>query len=120
MNSILPPNRRILLVDDNLSIHDDFRRILVPRNSTVGLDDAAAALFGAEAEPTAVASDVFELDYAQQGQDDDQVDNDEDRLHLISIPQAAAHKGRRPGHARSSVTTDVPASCAGQMRWKVQ
>lgn len=69
MNSILPPNRRILLVDDNLSIHDDFRRILVPRNSTVGLDDAAAALFGAEAEPKAVASDVFELDYAQQGQE---------------------------------------------------
>jgi signal transduction histidine kinase len=69
MNSILPPNRRILLVDDNLSIHDDFRRILVPRNSTVGLDDAAAALFGADAEPTAVASEVFELDYAQQGQE---------------------------------------------------
>jgi signal transduction histidine kinase len=69
MNSILPPNRRILLVDDNLSIHDDFRRILVPRNSTMGLDDAAAALFGADAEPTAVASDVFELDYAQQGQE---------------------------------------------------
>jgi signal transduction histidine kinase len=69
MNSLLPPNRRILLVDDNLSIHDDFRRILVPRNSTVGLDDAAAALFGAEAEPVAVASDVFELDYAQQGQE---------------------------------------------------
>ena len=69
MNSILPPNRRILLVDDNLSIHDDFRRILVPRNTTVGLDDAAAALFGAEAEPVAVASEVFELDYAQQGQE---------------------------------------------------
>jgi signal transduction histidine kinase len=69
MNSILPPNRRILLVDDNISIHDDFRRILVPRNSTVGLDDAAAALFGADAEPTAVASEVFELDYAQQGQE---------------------------------------------------
>jgi signal transduction histidine kinase len=69
MNSLLPPNRRILLVDDNLSIHDDFRRILVPRNSTMALDDAAAALFGSEAEPTAAASDVFELDYAQQGQE---------------------------------------------------
>jgi signal transduction histidine kinase len=69
MNSLLPPNRRILLVDDNLSIHDDFRRILVPRNSTMALDDAAAALFGSEAEPTAAASDIFELDYAQQGQE---------------------------------------------------
>ena len=69
MTPILPPNRRILLVDDNLSIHDDFRRILVPRNSTVGLDDAAAALFGVAAEPTTTASDVFELDTAQQGQE---------------------------------------------------
>jgi signal transduction histidine kinase len=69
MNPILPPNRRILLVDDNLSIHDDFRRILVPRNSTVGLDDAAAALFGVAAEPTTTTSDVFELDTAQQGQE---------------------------------------------------
>ena len=70
MKTILPPNRRILLVDDNLSIHDDFRRILVPRNSTVGLDDAAAALFGAPAQPTASPeSEVFELDTAQQGQE---------------------------------------------------
>jgi signal transduction histidine kinase len=69
MNPIFPPNRRILLVDDNLSIHDDFRRILVPRNSTVGLDDAAAALFGLAAEPTTAASEVFELDTAQQGQE---------------------------------------------------
>ena len=66
---LLPPNRRILLVDDNLSIHDDFRRILVPRQSTTSLDDAAAALFGASAEPAAVESDTFELDYAQQGQE---------------------------------------------------
>jgi signal transduction histidine kinase len=69
MTPILPPNRRILLVDDNLAIHDDFRRILVPRNSTIGLDDAAAALFGLSAEPTTASSDVFELDSAQQGQE---------------------------------------------------
>jgi signal transduction histidine kinase len=69
MNPLLPPNRRILLVDDNLSIHDDFRRILVPAKTADHLDDAAAALFGAAAEPQAVQSDVFELDYAQQGQE---------------------------------------------------
>jgi signal transduction histidine kinase len=69
MNSILPPNRRILLVDDNLSIHDDFRRILMRKTSTVGLDDAAAALFGIAAEPTTAESDVFDLDFAQQGQE---------------------------------------------------
>ncbi len=66
---LLPPNRRILLVDDNLSIHEDFRRILVPRASNASIDDAAAALFGASAEPAAVESDTFELDFAQQGQE---------------------------------------------------
>lgn len=69
MNPLLPPNRRILLVDDNLAIHDDFRRILVPAKSNDLLDDAAAALFGAAAEPPVVQSDVFDLDYAQQGQE---------------------------------------------------
>lgn len=69
MNPIMPPNRRILLVDDNLSIHDDFRRILMRKTSTVGLDDAAAALFGIAAEPTTAESDVFDLDFAQQGQE---------------------------------------------------
>ena len=69
MNPILPPNRRILLVDDNLSIHDDFRRILMRKTSTVGLDDAAAALFGIAAEPTTAESDVFDLEFAQQGQE---------------------------------------------------
>lgn len=69
MNPLLPRNRRILLVDDNLSIHDDFRRILVRKSSTDDLDDAAAALFGAPVGPPASESDVFELDYAQQGQE---------------------------------------------------
>lgn len=69
MDSILPPNRRILLVDDNRSIHDDFRRILMPTHSSVGLDDAAAALFGAAAHVPTAESDVFDLDYAQQGQE---------------------------------------------------
>ena len=69
MTPLLPPNRRILLVDDNLSIHEDFRRILVPRNSTSGLDDAAAALFGEPPPLAAVVSDSFELDTAQQGQE---------------------------------------------------
>lgn len=69
MNPLLPPNRRVLLVDDNLSIHDDFRRILARPHGNVGLDDAAAALFGAAAEPPVVESDVFDLDYAQQGQE---------------------------------------------------
>ncbi len=69
MSPLLPPNRRVLLIDDNLSIHDDFRRILVPAKNTDTLDDAAAALFGLPAETPTAKSDVFELDYAQQGQE---------------------------------------------------
>lgn len=69
MNALLPPNRRILLVDDNLAIHDDFRRILVPTNSASTLDADAASLFGAAAEVAPSESATFELDYAQQGQE---------------------------------------------------
>jgi two-component system, cell cycle sensor histidine kinase and response regulator CckA len=62
----LKPNRRILIVDDNTSIHADFRNILSPDHS----DDAAAnemeaVLFG-EAKPDEVS---FELDSAYQGQE---------------------------------------------------
>ena len=60
------PNRRILIVDDNTSIHADFRNILCPDNS----DDAAAnemeaVLFG-ENKPEEMS---FELDSAYQGQE---------------------------------------------------
>lgn len=69
MKPSLPPNRRILLVDDNLAIHDDFRRILTPPRLTKDIDEAAAALFGADADEPEVVSEPFELDYAQQGQE---------------------------------------------------
>ena len=39
-------NRRILVIDDNLSIHEDFRKILVPPNDSGVLDQARVALFG--------------------------------------------------------------------------
>lgn len=57
---------RILVVDDMPSIHDDFRKILVPRSATPGLDDLEAALFGAAgpAEQT-----HFELESAYQGRE---------------------------------------------------
>jgi signal transduction histidine kinase len=68
MNPDSAPNRRVLLVDDNRAIYDDFRRILVPRNSAAGaLDSAAAALFGEATVAAAPESAPFDLDYAQQG-----------------------------------------------------
>jgi signal transduction histidine kinase len=60
-------NRRILLIDDTPSIHDDFRKILTPLSTLhVELDEMEAALFGSEAKPTDL---LFELDSAYGGQE---------------------------------------------------
>ncbi|MBX3319574.1 MAG: hypothetical protein KF890_06820 [Nitrospira sp.] len=59
-------NRRILVVDDNRSIHDDFRKILQPDREAQSLDEARASLFGSE--PLLKALVQFDLDYADQGQ----------------------------------------------------
>ncbi|NWB27676.1 ATP-binding protein [Pseudomonas gingeri] len=61
-------NRRILLVDDTPSIHDDFRKILMPaRDESPDLDLMEAALFGQEARTG--GSQPFELDSAYGGQE---------------------------------------------------
>ena len=58
-------NRRILLVDDLPSIHEDFRKILYPPAATSDLDAEEAILFG---QQTAAATSVhFEMDSAYQG-----------------------------------------------------
>ena len=65
------PCRRILVIDDNLSIHDDFRRILTPPRRTDDLDAEADALLGgstvASPAPTPAGAE-FELGFASQGQ----------------------------------------------------
>jgi signal transduction histidine kinase/AmiR/NasT family two-component response regulator len=74
-------NRRILVIDDNRSIHEDFRKVFRPPGpADAALADAEAALFGASAP----ASDaiVFELDAADQGEDG------------IVMVQAAVQAGR--------------------------
>jgi two-component system NtrC family sensor kinase len=62
MNS--PVNRRILLVDDLPSIHEDFRKILCPAAATTDLDADEALLFGGSIGTTSVR---FEMDSAFQG-----------------------------------------------------
>src|SRR5580704_11444682 len=59
-------NRRILLVDDLASIHEDFRKILTPLDipSAEGLDRDEAILFGPKEN---VAPVGFHLDSAYQG-----------------------------------------------------
>ncbi|MCE9596319.1 MAG: hybrid sensor histidine kinase/response regulator [Planctomycetes bacterium] len=64
-------NKRVLIVDDNASIHDDFRKVLATRAADqVALQSAEAALFDDEpvaAQPSAEL-ELFELDFALQGE----------------------------------------------------
>lgn len=61
------PNRRIIVVDDNRAIHEDFRKILVPQTALSGLQQARASLFkGNAALP--MTAEPFDLDFADQGQ----------------------------------------------------
>ncbi len=60
-------NLRILVVDDNRSIHGDFRKILVDATTSDQVHAVEVALFG---EPTDVRRAIrFELDSAYQGKD---------------------------------------------------
>jgi len=59
-----PANRRILLVDDMASIHEDFRKILCRPAVTTDLDADESLLFG---KPIVTASLRFEMDSAFQG-----------------------------------------------------
>ncbi|NYH10144.1 ATP-binding protein [Pseudomonas moraviensis] len=60
-------NRRILLIDDMPSIHEDFRKILAPAPAhSAKLDEMEAALFGVPAKPRRAP---FELDSAYGGEE---------------------------------------------------
>ena len=62
----LQRNRRVLLIDDNESIHADFRKILAPaRAGEAALDEMESILFGKQ--PTRPRAEGFELDSAYQG-----------------------------------------------------
>ena len=61
-------NRRILVIDDNRAIHDDFRKVLTTTDSQHSpLADAEAALFGEK--PRVEARPCFHVDSACQGQE---------------------------------------------------
>ena len=68
INPPLQKNRRVLVIDDNQAIHEDFRKILQASNeSSVGLDATEAALFE---EPTPrVRPMYFDLHSALNGQE---------------------------------------------------
>jgi diguanylate cyclase len=66
---LIEPNRRILIVDDNRSIHEDFEKILggAVANDRGDLGALEAELFGGDAAE--VAEERFELDSAYQGEE---------------------------------------------------
>lgn len=64
MNSAKVANFRLLIIDDNEAIHNDLKKILLPRKPDSQLMDDEAVLFG---KPVANATE-FEIDSAFQGQ----------------------------------------------------
>jgi two-component system, NtrC family, sensor kinase len=64
-------NSRVLIVDDNRAIHEDFRKILVKKQAPASseFEAANAVLFGEEPQDASVAMTPFELDSAFQGQE---------------------------------------------------
>jgi two-component system cell cycle sensor histidine kinase/response regulator CckA len=63
-----PRNSRVLVMDDNRSIHDDFRKILSPATAaSAAMDATEVSLFG---PASTVTSDTrFEVESAYQGQE---------------------------------------------------
>jgi CheY-like chemotaxis protein len=62
----LPEPVRILIVDDNRAIHEDFRKILLGREVDENLQELEATLFGSVV-PALDMPGVFQLDSAFQG-----------------------------------------------------
>ena len=58
---------RVLVIDDNPSIHEDFRKILAPQDNSTELDNLSAELFGNPA--TDSNEEPFVLDGASQGKE---------------------------------------------------
>ena len=67
MNFNPQQNHRLLIIDDNKAIHQDFRKILIKSKAmSSSLAAAEAELFG-EA-PTEITLPEFQIDSAYQGQ----------------------------------------------------
>lgn len=63
-----PTHRRVLIIDDNPSIHEDFRKILgAYRPSQSALNQKEALLFGHK--PQTPESEGFQIDSAYQGEE---------------------------------------------------
>lgn len=61
-------NRRILIVDDNRAIHDDFRKILAPTRLTNSVLSAMEGMLFGDTAPV-IETDSFEISSAYQGRE---------------------------------------------------
>lgn len=75
----IPVNRRVLVVDDNVCIHDDFRKILGGARSDAEMAAGETALFGATDLEEPVAG--YDLEFAHSGEE------------AIEMVSAAARRG---------------------------
>jgi PAS domain S-box-containing protein len=64
---LIKGSHRILIIDDNRRIHDDFRKILCPLAESREMSDYESALFGESAETKPLLD--FEIDSAYQGRE---------------------------------------------------
>ena len=65
----LPQHRRILAIDDNLAIHEDYRKVLLQRQNNDGISETEAILFDEEPIENEEPQLTFEIDSAMQGQE---------------------------------------------------
>src|SRR5436189_6458698 len=62
-------NFRIIIIDDNPSIHDDFIKILLSKQPNAALNSLEQELFGKEKKNEMTPLPQFQIDTASQGQE---------------------------------------------------
>jgi PAS domain S-box-containing protein len=93
-------NNRLLIIDDNRAIHDDFRKILNPdRTLSNPCDDEIDALFEEASGKGSACASSFQLDSAYQGEEG------------LGLVQEAVKQGRR--YAMAFVDVRMPPGWDG-------
>jgi len=64
-----PKPRRILVIDDNVTIHTDIRKILCPVEAETALLEAESQLFGKQTRVRVKTPTTFQIDSAYQGKE---------------------------------------------------
>src|SRR4029077_10657679 len=77
-----PSSHRLLVVDDNPSIHEDFRKVLCPSRSRAGASVTSLAVKLFDQAPEERPAGAFDMDSAFQGQE------------ALAMIQAAEQAGR--------------------------